>query len=345
MQLFRILFITLLCVPIRLHGENSTNKSLNTKILVWPDGTRYVGETLKSKREGKGTIFWQDGTRFMGQFKNDRRDGPGTMIMPDGTVYTAFFKNDELVAKKNTSADGKLPRYELDNDEATAAVKETGIPIEADSLGSNISTEPGHFNRDKISDSSRDQWPLASKSGGRKIGEEFASSTKKNTMVTSVSRKEETEHVNTSEAKKTSESMFIAESGPLSKNGKSPDDLNITSVTANAKKELINTINLWADAWSDQNVPQYLITYSKEFNVPGDKKRRTWETLRDRRIRRPTYIKIEVEYQRFEPVKTNIVDVFFRQVYRSSTYNDVTDKVLRMHYEGGDWKILAERSR
>ena len=83
-----------------------------------------------------------------------------------------------------------------------------------------------------------------------------------------MSRKEETEHVNTSEAKKTSESIFIAESGTLLKNGKSPDDLNIASVTANDKKELINTINLWADAWSDQNVPQYLISYSKEFNVP-----------------------------------------------------------------------------
>ena len=345
MQLFRRFFIVLLCVPIGLHGENITNKSSPTKILIWPDGTRYVGETLKSKREGRGTIFWQDGTRFIGQFKNDRRDGPGTMIMPDGTVYSGFFKNDELVTKKNTGADNKLSHYELDSDASSAALKGTNLSIEADSLVRNISMEPVYSDEDKLSDPSSDQGPLTSDLDKRKIEEKFVKRISTDTMVNSISSTEKIGDVNNSETKITSESISTPEPGLISKTGKSPDDLEITNITAETKKGLINTINLWAEAWSDQEVSQYLIMYSEEFNVPGDQKRRSWETLRDRRIRRPNYIKIEIEYERFELVKTNIVDVFFRQVYRSNTYNDITDKVLRMHYEGADWKILAERSR
>ena len=56
-------------------------------------------------------------------------------------------------------------------------------------------------------------------------------------------------------------------------------------------------------------------------------------------------VKLDVTYQRFEFVETNVVDVFFRQAYRSNTYSDLTDKVLRMQKEGTDWKILLERSR
>ena len=45
-----------------------------TQTLMWPDGTRYVGEVLDGKRSGRGTIFWPDGTRFVGSFRNDLRD-------------------------------------------------------------------------------------------------------------------------------------------------------------------------------------------------------------------------------------------------------------------------------
>ena len=54
---------------------------------------------------------------------------------------------------------------------------------------------------------------------------------------------------------------------------------------------------------------------------------------------------MDVTYQRFELVETNVVDVFFRQAYRSNTYSDLTDKVLRLRKEDPDWKILIERSR
>ncbi|MEM7366661.1 MAG: hypothetical protein AAF525_21810, partial [Pseudomonadota bacterium] len=72
--------------------------------LVWPDGTRYVGEVRDGVRWGKGTIFWEDGTRFVGNFVAGRRQGSGTMILPDGTVYTGHFENDKLVNPSNDGA-------------------------------------------------------------------------------------------------------------------------------------------------------------------------------------------------------------------------------------------------
>ena len=103
------------------------------RTLVWPDGTRYVGGVLDGKRSGKGTIFWQDGTRFVGQFKNDLRYGAGTMILPDGTVYTGFFENDELVETEVTLS-ARPSDQALNDEETTAALGNTELPMEADSL-------------------------------------------------------------------------------------------------------------------------------------------------------------------------------------------------------------------
>ena len=90
---------------------------------------------------------------------------------------------------------------------------------------------------------------------------------------------------------------------------------------------------------------QYLANYSTDFRTPNGQSRRQWETLRRSRLTRPRYINIDIDYQRFEFVETNVVDALFRQSYRSNTYSDLTDKVLRMRKEGSDWKILVEHSR
>ena len=113
----------------------------------------------------------------------------------------------------------------------------------------------------------------------------------------------------------------------------------------------MRTIDQWAKAWSDKNVVNYLSSYSKDFSVPGNRSRKDWEILEKDRLRRPKFIKVTLEYQRFVQVEENVVDVFFRQTYSSNKYKDVTDKVLRMtkvlrmRKEDSDWKILVERAR
>ena len=92
-------------------------------------------------------------------------------------------------------------------------------------------------------------------------------------------------------------------------------------------------------------LPDYIQNYSENFEVPGNQSRQTWEAMRRTRLTKPRYIKLKIDYKKFELIDTNVVDVFFQQNYRSNTYSDQTNKVLRLSKEGKDWKILLERSR
>ncbi len=76
MKLFQLVLTLLMLQPFGLQAEDNETTKPVTKVMAWPDGTRYVGGVLNGERAGKGTIFWQDGTRFIGQFENDMRNGP-----------------------------------------------------------------------------------------------------------------------------------------------------------------------------------------------------------------------------------------------------------------------------
>jgi hypothetical protein len=309
-----------------------------TKTLVWPDGTRYVGGVADGKRTGKGTIFWQDGTRFVGQFENDMRNGPGTMILPDGTVYTGYFRDDELVDTEETIAlSSAAAAGELDG------LEDTELPMEADGLGDE--PEPEAVTRTAPSEIPIEEVPVPQEQAPEELLAE-AQTPEEKAEEKAETAALEIAAVETPVEPDPTVPTEAATDVPTDMPAHDPfGDSDITEITEAVKSELIETIDLWAAAWSDQNVNQYLAYYSDEFSVPGRQNRRTWEALRRSRLSRPSYINLDVTYQRFDLVETNIVDVFFRQTYRSNTYSDLTDKVLRMRKEDTDWKILVERSR
>lgn len=96
------LLLASLVPPLAASETADTTPVKKMQTLVWPDGTRYVGEVREGLRWGKGTIFWEDGTRFVGNFVAGQRQGSGTMILPDGTVYTGYFEDDQLVNPNET---------------------------------------------------------------------------------------------------------------------------------------------------------------------------------------------------------------------------------------------------
>ena len=312
----------LVFAPLVLQAEDNTTTKQMTKTLAWPDGTRYVGGVMEGKRKGKGTIFWQDGTRFVGQFENDMRNGPGTMILPEGTVYTGFFKDDELVDTERTIAASAKVAAELDNEASAAALQGTELPVEADSLVDKPSAILSQVDENDLLEPVSEPEP---------------------TIV--LDEAPEPEEKIVAAAKTTPESIAEPEPGPEPSQEENYYSSDVTDITDSVKAGLIETVDLWAAAWSDQNVPQYIANYSEDYAVPGRQSRRNWEALRRTRIKRPGHIDLNITYQRFELVDTNIVDVFFRQAYRSNTYSDLTDKVLRLRKEGTDWKLLIERSR
>ncbi len=327
-----------LSTGIRAEENNNTDEPI-TKTLVWPDGTRYVGGVADGKRTGKGTIFWQDGTRFVGQFENDMRNGPGTMILPDGTVYTGFFKNDELVDTEATiAASNAGESIALDAADTASALGDTELPMEADSLTSEPEAPISQVDEYDLIEPTRVAAAPAEEAAPVAAVAPVATAAVESAAVDTAAVETaavDTAAVDTAAAQPSSEDYSLDD----------PYATDVTEITDSVKDELIETIDLWAAAWSDQNVTQYLTNYSQDFAVPGRQSRRTWEALRRTRLTRPSFINLGVDYQRFELVETNIVDVFFRQSYRSNSYSDLTDKVLRMQKEDQDWKILVERSR
>jgi len=323
MKLFYLLLALLVLAPFELQADDKTTTTPTTKTLVWPDGTRYVGGVKEGRRKGKGTIFWQDGTRFVGQFENDMRNGPGTMTLPDGTVYTGIFKDDELFNSEPTISARQKAELELDNKESTVALKGTELPMEVDSLGDEPPPTLTEVHENDLHEPVNDR--------------ELAKASELEDKIVTV-------------AKTTSGLLTDPEPRPKSNPSSSSSEKKnsysgeVTEITDSVKGELIETVDLWAAAWSDQRGPQYIANYSEDFVVPGRQSRRNWETFRKKRIMRPSYINLDIRYQRFELVDTNVVDVFFRQAYRSNSYSDLTDKVIRLRKEQTDWKILVERS-
>lgn len=45
--------------------------------MTWPDGTRYEGQFVKGKMEGRGVKTWPNGNSFDGMFKDNLQHGQG----------------------------------------------------------------------------------------------------------------------------------------------------------------------------------------------------------------------------------------------------------------------------
>ena len=259
------------------------------------------------------TLVWPDGTRYVGGVLDGKRSGKGTIFWQDGTRFVGQFENDmrngpgTMILPDGNVYTGFFENDELIDTESTIAATDSVELDEAETTSALGNTELP-MEADSIS--------------GEDIADTVASRTVENI---------DPEPGMEPDAYESSDDDLF--------------DAEVNAVTTAVEDDLRETIDLWGAAWSEQNVTQYLANYSTDFRTPNGQSRRQWETLRRSRLTRRRYINIDIDYQRFEFVETNVVDAFFRQSYRSNTYSDLTDKVLRMRKEGSDWKILVERSR
>ncbi len=100
----------------------------------------------------------------------------------------------------------------------------------------------------------------------------------------------------------------------------------------------------WAQAWSDQRADDYLACYSRGFLTPGNVSREAWEAQRRRRLQRPRFVKLSIEFLESEFIDASRGWIRFRQSYWSNTYGDTVIKKLELIREGGEWRILQESS-
>jgi hypothetical protein len=270
-----------------------------------------AAEDASTESETK-TLIWSDGTRYVGGVKDGKLTGKGTFLWPNGTSFIGEFKNDMRNGPGTmTLPDGTVYSGFFENDELVdSEINPTDYPaIGANSAtGETGSTQtPGETNILPPGTVPPGTAPLAASNESGTAQQEQQAATAAPT-----------------------ETIFNDQ---------------ITSHSEAVKNELRETIDLWGAAWSDRNVPQYLSNYSESFRIPGNLSRREWERLRRSRLNRPRYISVDVGYEKFEFVETNVIDVYFEQSYRSNTFSDVTNKVLRLRKEDHAWKILSEDSR
>jgi len=60
-------------------------------VKTWVDGSKYTGEFLNDKANGKGVLIWPEG-KYEGYFKNDRFEGKGTEILKESQYSGQFYK-------------------------------------------------------------------------------------------------------------------------------------------------------------------------------------------------------------------------------------------------------------
>ncbi|MDZ7803889.1 tetratricopeptide repeat protein [Thiohalophilus sp.] len=104
------------------------------------------------------------------------------------------------------------------------------------------------------------------------------------------------------------------------------------------------TVRDWARAWAAQDVGRYLSFYAGDFRPDDGLTRQGWEQQRQVRLKRPEWIRVELEKLQIAEQSAQQAVVEFIQKYRSDTYGDVTHKQLILSRENNGWRISRENT-
>jgi hypothetical protein len=93
------------------------------------------------------------------------------------------------------------------------------------------------------------------------------------------------------------------------------------------------------------DVVQYLILYSSDLQPRNNQSIPVWSLNRKESIVTASYTQIDLAYEAFTSTSAGIVDVAIKQSYRSNTYKEVSNKLIRVQEESLGWRILEEKDR
>lgn len=110
------------------------------------------------------------------------------------------------------------------------------------------------------------------------------------------------------------------------------------------KNRILATIYAWSQAWSSQKPEDYLSYYAPDFEIPQNMSRSEWEALRHDRLKKPRFIRVQVEKPTISFVDDKTVRLSFLQDYHSDSIKDKIRKTLIMRKVNGNWRILRETS-
>jgi len=121
------------------------------------------------------------------------------------------------------------------------------------------------------------------------------------------------------------------------------DKVAVKSPTGGNTRLVLQAVDQWAKAWSDNDLSAYLTHYAADFEPPEGMSRTAWEAQRKARIAKPREIEVTIEAPKVVFTGEDRVKVTFRQRYRSDTFNATGMKTLDMVRQGDKWLIKREQ--
>lgn len=110
----------------------------------------------------------------------------------------------------------------------------------------------------------------------------------------------------------------------------------------NESGEILETVQAWAKAWSNQDVAAYLAFYGSDFHPPRGVSRSAWEKSRHERISKPKSIQVDIASPKVSLTDTRHARVSFKQSYHSDAVKSTTTKSLEMVKTEEKWLIKRE---
>lgn len=107
----------------------------------------------------------------------------------------------------------------------------------------------------------------------------------------------------------------------------------------------LKAVQGWAAAWSAKDAERYLSYYAQDFSVPGGASRATWESTREDRLSKPKFIRVSVDDATVKQTDATHATVTFKQIYKSSSLNEVSRKTLVMVKTAAGWQIKEEAAK
>lgn len=114
------------------------------------------------------------------------------------------------------------------------------------------------------------------------------------------------------------------------------------NVLARRKQRIIQTVNAWAKAWSQQNFTTYISAYAADF--PPGRSHEIWRSLRKERVMQKAWIQLQVISPNVQLLGGGRAHVSFIQTYQSPTYSDRVKKTLTLQQTNTGWRIVREAS-
>ncbi len=111
----------------------------------------------------------------------------------------------------------------------------------------------------------------------------------------------------------------------------------------NNMDKVLASVENWRLAWSSQSASAYLAFYEPGFLSVHYPSHEAWVKGRESSLQRPKFIKITLKDFVLTPLANDLIQVKFKQHYRSNRFNDEVLKSMVWQQQEGNWKIVNER--